>query len=304
VGGQSYRNVTAHIQGINNPSATVKSFHYVRRLFQQPPSYLWGRFHLVRALYSRWQRLRDRLGGRTLPPLEGLPASPFMNMDARTAVADLRKTALARCIVLPPDMVDEIVRLAREEELESSGVTRPFRYADVKYGHLPDGTFVAMAYCRKLGVCPAVRRILDDAALKSIVANYLRYIPRSEDVVLYWSFAGAATDDDRRKRNQTIDYHFDVHDYNFCYIHIYLTNTDAKTGAHVMVLGSHRSKPVRWLFGSARQTDEAIERRYGKDRLVCLEGPAGLGFVEDTSCYHKALAPVNGDRLLLQIRYH
>jgi hypothetical protein len=71
-----------------------------------------------------------------------------------------------------------------------------------------------------------------------------------------------------------------------------------------MVLGSHNSKPLRWLFNSSRQTDEAIENHYGKEKVVCLEGAAGSGFVEDTSCYHKALAPLSAERLMLQVRYH
>jgi hypothetical protein len=71
-----------------------------------------------------------------------------------------------------------------------------------------------------------------------------------------------------------------------------------------MVSGSHRSKPITWLFGSARNTDEAIESYYGKDNVVTLEGDPGTGFIEDTSCYHKALAPETADRLLLQVRYH
>jgi hypothetical protein len=83
-----------------------------------------------------------------------------------------------------------------------------------------------------------------------------------------------------------------------------LTDASAEAGAHVMVLGSQKSKPVGWLFGPARQTDQAIEKHYGKEKVVCLEGAAGTGFIEDTSCFHKALAPVSGERLLLQLRYH
>jgi hypothetical protein len=66
-------------------------------------------------------------------------------------------------------------------------------------------------------------------------------------------------------------------------VHIYLTDTDVNSGVHGMVRGSHKSKPVRWLFGSVRQTDEAVEARYGREKIALLEGKAGTGFIEDTS---------------------
>ncbi len=274
------------------------------KVFRTPPSYILGRFYFVRWLFSRWMRLRNRLGGRPLPPVEGLPVSEIVCTDIRLAVAELQKNALTQCIVLPPSMIEKISHFARQAECEVAGINTLFHYTDVKSGRLADGTFAALGHCQNPTACQAVCQVRDDPVLRSIVANYLGYVPCSADIRLYWSFAGEAADDERRRLYQTIDYHFDVHDYNFCYVHIYLTDTDMKSGAHVMVLGSHWSKPLRWLLGSARQTDTAIEKYYGKEKVICLEGKAGAGFIEDTSCYHKALAPQSGDRLMLQIRYH
>jgi hypothetical protein len=42
---------------------------------------------------------------------------------------------------------------------------------------------------------------------------------------------------------------------------------------------------------------------YGRDAERVMEGAAGFGFLEDSSCYHKALPPLSGDRLILQLRY-
>jgi len=282
----------------------VKALYYVRRVFQISPSYTLGRFYLVRSLYSLWMRLRDRLRGRRLPPLDGLPPSGMIRTAPRSAVAELRQTALSQCITLPAPLAEEIREFARRDECSVDGVKYRFRYADVKNGKLPDDTFVALAHCQNPTACPAVCQVRDDPVLRAIVANFLGYVPQSPDVRLYWSFVGEAADDDRRRMYQTIDFHYDVHDYNFCYVHIYLTDTDVKSGAHVMVLGSHKSKPVRWLIGSARRTDEAVENHYGREKIVCLEGAAGTGFIEDTACFHKALAPVSRERLLLQIRFH
>ena len=50
------------------------------------------------------------------------------------------------------------------------------------------------------------------------------------------------------------------------------------------------SGPLGWLFGSARQTNEAVEKHQAARRKVALPGSArpSIGFIEDTSCYHKA----------------
>ena len=282
----------------------MKALYYFRRSFQIPQSYIWGRFYAVRTLYSRYMRLRDRLSGQRLPSLTELPPSAIVQTLGTKAVADLRATALAQGLRIPAAWVEEMRQFAYRAPCTENEVPYPFRYADVKNARLPDGTFVALGYCQDLDQCSAVAKVREDPALHAIVAHYLGYVPRSRDVRLYWAFASDAADDDRRRKKQTIEFHFDVHDYNFCYVHIYLTAADPTTRAHVMVLGSHKSKPLRFLFGSARQPDSAVEDYYGTERVVCLAGEAGLGFIEDTSCYHKALAPRSGDRLLLQIRYH
>ena len=49
--------------------------------------------------------------------------------------------------------------------------------------------------------------------------------------------------------------------------------------------------------------DAEARETYGPEAERLIEGPAGSGFLEDTSCYHKALAPVSADRLMLQFRY-
>jgi hypothetical protein len=71
-----------------------------------------------------------------------------------------------------------------------------------------------------------------------------------------------------------------------------------------MVLGSHSEKPAGWLFGSARRSDDEIGAHYAPDRVQVIEGGPGQGFLQDSSCYHKALAPKEADRLMLHIRYY
>ena len=68
---------------------------------------------------------------------------------------------------------------------------------------------------------------------------------------------------------QTVTFHYDVEGYNFVYIFFYLTKCDYLSGAHESILYSHKLKNLRFLFSSARKSDELIYESYpGKDLLL------------------------------------
>ena len=52
-----------------------------------------------------------------------------------------------------------------------------------------------------------------------------------------------------------------------------------------------------------RYTDDEIESFYSTDQLLVIEGSAGSGFVEDTTCVHKGTTPTGNPRLLLQFEF-
>ncbi len=97
-------------------------------------------------------------------------------------------------------------------------------------------------------------------------------------------------------------FHFDVHALNFIYVFFYLTDVDSQSGAHELIPGSHRKKKLAHLLSGARKSDAEIHDYYG-GRSTVISGAAGSGFIEDTSCFHRALPPIARPRLALQIRY-
>ena len=134
--------------------------------------------------------------------------------------------------------------------------------------------------------------------------KYLGHGPRKITTILDLSFGSSMTDEQRRSlKHGVIDYHYDVAGYNFVYASFYITDTDRYSGAHVMMKRSHKSKPWRMLFGSARASQEAVYKQFGRENEITIEGPAGTGFVQDTSCYHRASPPTRGDRLMLAVRF-
>jgi hypothetical protein len=173
----------------------------------------------------------------------------------------------------------------------------------VKEAHLPNGELVLMGLVANAKQFPIANRIAEDPVALSVMAGYLGYTPTRWEINLFWSFASDAALEARKVATQTTEFHFDVHSYNFAYAAYYVLDTDRNNGAHVMITGSHKDKPTAWLFGSANQKDDVVYAHYPKNKVLIIEGKAGTGFWQDSSCYHKALPPEKSERLLFQVRY-
>jgi hypothetical protein len=146
--------------------------------------------------------------------------------------------------------------------------------------------------------------VIEDPVLRAIVHCYLGHEPRRMLPLLSWSFASSMPDDERRRlRHHVIDYHYDVEGFNFVYASFYITDCDRYSGAHVMRKRSHNRKPLRMLLGSVTASEASVHAEYGRENELVIEGPAGTGFVQDTSCYHRASSPTRGDRLMLALRF-
>lgn len=277
-------------------------YHRIKRLLQviekQPLAYIFCRFKIFRDIYA-WAR-RFQIA-KTVASESA--ESQFSSINPVLVAKTIRSDSYALGFNLDARWLSEF--LAQLPTLHATDVrsARRFLLSDIKDGKLSDGTSVALAFVDGLEKLDTVKALMNDAKLLASVRNYLGYRAENTKVLLYCSFVGDFSLEDRRRSYQTVEYHYDVHAMNFCYAHFYLTDTDKDSGAHVLIRGSHRAKPLRFLFGSARASDEAVEAHYGKDKVTLIEGVAGTGFLEDTSCFHKALTPIKQNRLMLQIRY-
>ena len=93
-----------------------------------------------------------------------------------------------------------------------------------------------------------VYKLRYDSYLLEVASQYLGYFPTNCDVKLWWSFADDLSLEERRSQFQTIDYHYDIHGFNFFYVSFYLTDVDEKSGAHRLVRGSHVNKKNFYAF--------------------------------------------------------
>jgi hypothetical protein len=279
----------------------VSPLRVVKRILLEGKLYFaMGRFRTVRRGYSAWRHLRQSFAPPR--PLNGTAADGtlFPGHDKRTIVDTLRRDGIYVGLQVPQPLVEEVVAFASSTTLTRWAEEESFTYADVKDGRLPSGEPVVVGSVRDPEACPAVVRIKDDPKLREFVAAYLGYVPQHVRVVLFWNFASNLTAEERRKVHQANNYHYDVDGYNWLYTQFFMTDVDASAGQHIIIKGSHRDKPLHLLLSSVKQPDEAIHAYYGAQNESVIEGKAGLGFIEDTSSFHKATEPRSRDRLLLQ----
>jgi hypothetical protein len=266
--------------------------------------YAFGRFKTVRKAYGRIRRLSD--GEQRLPANVDRASSLFTNVNPDQIIKSIREEAVFVGLRLPSNIVAEIAQFGRTEPLHAGYDPNgpKFRYGDVCRGIAPDGRPVPIGAIKDPLRCHAVQAVVNDPMLRTIVHGYLGHQPRQVMTILDWSFASDFTDEERRRlRHHVIDYHYDVGGFNFVYASFYITDTDRNSGAHVMMKRSHDKKPLRMLLGSAVASEAAVRQQYGIENEIMIEGPAGTGFVQDTSCYHRATPPTQRDRLMLAVRF-
>jgi len=295
-------------------SIWINTIH--RRVFKIGPMFVLARFRTSRIAYSHIQRLRqsggpfrrtwDRERESSLQPRR---ETIFHGMNADRSVEELRKDGISIGLNLPAHLVEDIYSLASRLPLQNSVRSRPFLKSEVSEGgRLVGGGMVTLgtAYKRRKGRLlehECVSQIVHDPLLLEIVSRYLGYWPkRLSDLELYWSFATKLSPAEQMKQGNAIDYHFDLHGFNFVMVAFYITDTDINSGAHVMFKKSHQKKTLPMLF-SYSQPVETLKNYYGSENETMVEGKAGSGFLMDNSTYHRATTPESADRLLLRLVY-
>ena len=279
--------------------------HALKRLIQDPQKnlrYFLGRFYAVRIGYGKLVGFAQRHNW-----LSGLsPAShQVVKIDQATneIVKSLEEKSVFLPVTVPAEDCYQIVEDVKQSKLRHFGYREEFYYAEIKEHRLPSGKPAILAEVIDADKHPLIQDIAHDEQILVALERYLKYRPRKVDPHILWSFAGPWGEKERLEAGQSICFHYDSQNYHFAHVYYYLTKVDHTTGAHVMVCGSHGKKPLSWLLRTASQAEEVLITKYGADQIITIEGPPGYGFIQDASCYHKALAPISSDRLMLLIRY-
>jgi hypothetical protein len=282
------------------------------------PAYIFGRFVVVRRIYAGYANIRNLFkridtilvgehyfrfgGGCAFPTAVQRSDSLMSELPPAEHASRVRAQSVSLGIQLNTAAQSELMFAARKMPLRVAHRDREITFEELHASPtLRDD--VAIATVCNAAKLPLIQRIAADAELISIASHVLGHQASSASVWMFWSISNRLTERERENKYQTVRFHYDVDGLSFVYANFYLTDVTLRSGAHVYISSTHKRKKLRHLFGSARLDDDAALADFGPERIIAVEGPAGTGFIEDSSCYHKATPPEIADRLMLQIRY-
>lgn len=231
--------------------------------------------------------------------------SVFKDIDVDQINLSLKNDGYALDINLPDVIVQEILEFAYSETCYANrNQAVGFYYHEKEKVEASLGNKFRLGSYFEADHCQAIKNLESDPELLAIAAKFLGAIPIHMATELWWSFPTAATPLEQLQAAQV--FHYDMDDYRFIKFFFYLTDVDLGSGPHVCIRGSHINKKFyHQLIGlrCASEDDTKIVNYYGSENVVTICGSAGLGFAEDTYCFHKGSPPSNRERLLLQIEF-
>ena len=164
-----------------------------------------------------------------------------------------------------------------------------------------DGIYI----CRYLNPHKGLKIVHDIAYNKTLIdvaTNYFNTNPIVQSTQIWWTF------NCRDKNGNSVNppgnefgYHYDVDDFKFLKLFIYLSDVNEKSGPHYFIKKEGKKKFNQ--YANRRISDDEALHLY-KDRIMQLTGEKGTSFIEDTSYYHKGSNPEkNHSRGILQVIY-
>jgi hypothetical protein len=272
----------------------IKSYRSRNNLF-----YILGRFKLIRQLTKKFRALVNK---RKII-IHSNNNHLTDQVDLSNILEKLNKEGYCEGLKLNKDVLDKLLLLSSSSDYIDSNnrIFKSIKSID-EYNN-KNNKPCCLLKLTNVELNKLANNISRDKYLLNLVNNYLGYINKIESKV-QWSTVCNTTNDWREENGQTVTYHYDVHDLNFVYVFFYLTDCNVSSGAHQIIKGSHVKKNFfTHLVGSVKQTEKDLKQYFIEDKFITIEGQKGSGFIEDTSCFHRALPPLDKPRLTLQIRY-
>jgi hypothetical protein len=192
------------------------------------------------------------------PPQEeaAKQSASLVQLDCGQLVEILRTEGTALAGVLPSDLLRRVCEATDK---------------------LPPGEY------SHLNELPDVRTLVQCAAVMAVVRGYLR----AEPVLLECNLVVAHAEDPDMpvRRDSQRRFHFDYAGWSSLNLFTYLTDVSQDSGAHQVIIGTHRSRKA-WDAVRGVVPDDEIEDRF-PNRLRTVTGRAGTMFFEDTSAFHR-----------------
>lgn len=232
--------------------------------------------------------------------------SLFKELDVTKIVTALKSEGCCLGLKLPQDILQEILDFAAHNYCY--GNRDPDQPIRIELNSQLDGKLPRKitlgSYLNTHLKCDAFQRLKNDPTLLEIARKYFQKPAVYLTSELCWSFPNPKTYLQTIRDAQVL--HYDIDDYQSLKFFFYLTDVDISSGAHVCILKSHKNKQF-WhqVIGQhcASIPDSKLIKAYGAENIFNICGQQGLGFVEDTFCFHKGTMPTQRSRLLLQLEF-
>ncbi len=230
----------------------------------------------------------------------------FPDLDLEDAVATLIKDGVHQGLKLPDPIVEEIVSFAEAHpcytKQQPGDGFLPGTYREEDKRRASD--ILAAFYFNTVEHCPAVMKLRQDEALRSIASAYLGQQAILIRTRLWWSFpADRISEADLHMAAQN-RFHFDIDGWRTLKFFFYLTPASAGAGPHQYIRGSHRRRRLQDQFTmtTGRPTLQ-LERYYPPEDFVTITGERGFGFAEDPFVFHTGSVCRDQPRLMLEIGF-
>lgn len=148
---------------------------------------------------------------------------------------------------------------------------------------------------------PKIHSIIHDPLLISIFSFLLGSKAQLRHVSLWHSFPNAEPSAEAAQL-----FHFDLDEFKWFKLFIFLTDVDEQSGPHVYIPGTHRvgRKPLDLLkYGYTRISDDVMSSFYPKSSWRKLTCNSGTMVIANTSCWHKGTHVISRTRSVLQPEY-
>lgn len=240
------------------------------------------------------------------PELQRNKTSYFSDLEVKRTVDQLKEVAVSETFKLDDEILDELHQFCKENlvypQLRYDGtpiIDGKGRLMDFERPESFQKDCIWYAY-KNIDEWDALKKITYDPKILEVAKSYLGNNPIVRNEYLWWSFPakGAENEDYDSPRYW---FHYDIDDFKFLKLFIYLNDVDAETGPHIVVKDTHKYKPWRYKL-NRRVKNENLNGFFDNKEIIKLIGDKGTCFFEDTFTYHNGTPPQK-PRLVLQIEY-
>ena len=277
---------------------------YFRDVFPAVLMVRLSRFEFVRNAYTLFFCQRAKLNLNALATSSLIDSNLLTSSETIRSISDaLRKRSHFIGLNLNAHAVQDILQYSENNLcFGNNQCDKVFFYKDKHKAFEVEGSpFIIATYFNASNRCGSINALSSDPLILQIVKNFLGDRGKYIGCQLVWSFPAKAGKSEQNAFSQL--FHIDTDDWRFLKFFWYLTEVDELSGPHVVIAGSHQGKLFRHQLAAGRYTDDVIHNAYGRNNEVVIVGPAGTGFVEDTTAYHKGQHPVSRDRLMLVLEF-